>query len=405
MTGHSEAGVVADGAAAGRRFSLRQFALAGSVTFAGLVAAWLLLTGKPAPQAKAPEPPRRAIVAVVTAQPTTQSLTVTTQGTVEPMTQIALVAQVAGIVESVSAQFRDGGYFNAGDLLLQIEPDDYEFAIARARASVATAEQRLAEERGRALQAKREWRDLGSTDANDLFLRKPQIRAAEASLDAAKADLNAAELALERTRVRAPFAGRIVSRGVDRGQYVAPGAALAEIYATETMQVRLPLTDSQLALLDLPLLSADTAVAQATLTATVGAREWQWFGQIRRTEAQVDRDSRVVYAIAEVVTSEAPGTAQQPPLTPGLFVRADITGRALPAVSALPATALRADNTVLVVREGGRLERLEGAVQLRRDDRAWVTGLRAGDRVVAEQSSSLIAGALVDIAPADAAEV
>lgn len=385
-------------APSGRSFSIRQFAFAALVTLVGLFAAWVLLTGKPEPQPEAREAARRPIVSVVESVPESRALPVQTQGTVEPMMRITLVAQVAGIVESVSPHFNEGGFFEAGEPLLQIEKDDYEFAIARARSAVAAAEQRLAEERGRARQAKREWRDLGAEEANDLFLRKPQIKAAESSLAAAQADLAAAALALKRTTVVAPFTGRVELQRVNLGQYVAPGAALADIYATEVMEVRLPLTDSQLALLDLPLVGADTAAPAVTLTARFGGREWQWQGLIRRTEAEIDRANRVVYAIAEVdepFVQSAPG---QPPLSPGMFVRAEIAGRALPAVTTLPATALRSDNTVLVVSEGGVLERLPVDVQLRRGASAWVTGLAAGQRVVARQSSSLIAGALVDVA-------
>lgn len=385
-------------APSGRRFSLKQFAWAALLTLLGLAAAWVLLTGKPEPQPKPRDTVRRPIVSVIEAAPESRALPVLTQGTVEPLTRIELVAQVGGMVESVSEHFNEGGFFEAGEALLQIETDDYEFAIARAQSAVAAAEQRLAEERGRARQAKREWRDLGAEEANDLFLRKPQIKAAESALAAARADLAAAELALDRTTVVAPFSGRVEMQRVNLGQYVTPGAPLANIYATETMEVRLPLTDSQVALLDLPLLGADTVSPAVTLSARFGGREWQWQGRIRRTEAEIDRANRVVYAIAEVDEPFAQYTPGQPPLSPGMFVRAEIAGRALPAVTTLPATALRSDNTVLVVAEGGVLERLSVEVQLRRGKSAWVSGLKAGQRVVARQSSSLIAGALVDVA-------
>lgn len=385
-------------APSGRRFSLRQFAVAALFTFVGLYGAFALLTGKPAPQPKAPEAARLPIVEVLVAAPESLAMAVQTQGTVEPLTRIALVAQLTGIVESVSENFNEGGFFKAGETLLQIERDDYEFAVARARAAVAAAEQTLAEERGRARQAEREWRDLGAVSANDLFLRKPQIKAAEAALDAANADLAAAELALARTTVKAPFDGRVEAQMVNLGQYVAPGSQLADVYATDTMEVRLPLTDSQLALLDLPLLgSLDDNEPVAVINSRFGGRDWQWTGRIRRTEAEVDRSNRVVYAIAEVDTPFAQLAEGQPPLSPGMFVSAEIGGRAISDLTTLPATALRADNTVLVVREGGQLERRAVDVQLRRGDQAWVTGLAAGQRIVTEQSSSLVAGAFVDV--------
>ncbi len=386
-------------APAGRRFSLGQFALAAAVTGVGLFGAWLLLVGKPEPVPAAPEAARKPLVEVLVAAPETRGMTVQTQGTVEPLTRISMVAQVAGIVESVNSRFNEGGFFKAGETLLQIERDDYEFAVARATSSVAAAEQRLAEERGRALQAEREWRDLGEVAANDLFLRKPQIKAAEAALAAARADVAAAELALARTTVTAPFDGRVERQWVNLGQFVGQGAALADVYATATMEVRLPLTDSQLALLDLPLLGVESASEPvATITGRFGGRDWQWNGLIRRTEAEVDRANRVIYAIAEVDAPFIQREDGQPPLSPGMFVAAEIMGRSIENLTTLPATALRGDNTVLVVRESGQLERLAVDVRMRRGEQAWVTGLSRGQRVVTEQSSNLVAGALVDVA-------
>jgi len=312
---------------------------------------------------------------------------------------VDLVAQVSGKVERVSDLFLDGRFFKAGDVLLELEKADYEFAIARAEAQEAAAAQRVAEERGRNLQARREWRDLGTSEANDLFLRKPQLRAAEASLAAAKADVAAAKLALERTTVRAPFDGRLEKKSVDLGQFVAPGSVLAQIYATDRVEIHLPISDSQLALLELPLF--ETAVVDypaVTLSTRFGGKRWQWEGKIARVEASIDRDSRFTFAIAEVSDPFGASEPQRPPLTPGLFVEASISGKPITASVELPATALRGDNTVLWVNESGRLERLSVELLRRKQDRVWVRGVEAGLQIVAEQSSQLTAGAAIEIA-------
>ncbi len=375
--------------------------LLGSVLFtaAGLAICFLVLVGKPATQPTELPEPRRPLVAVILAEPSDHSISVRTQGTVEPVRRVGLVAQVSGKVERVSDLFLDGRFFKAGDVLLELEKADYQFAIARAQAQEAAAAQRVAEERGRNLQAQREWRDLGTSEANDLFLRKPQLRAAEASLAAAKADVAAAKLALERTTVRAPFDGRLEKKSVDLGQFVAPGSVLAQIYATDRVEIHLPISDSQLALLELPLF--ETAVVDypaVTLSARFGGERWQWEGKIARVEASIDRDSRVTFAIAEVSDPFGGSEFQRPPLTPGLFVEASISGKPITASVELPATALRGDNTVLWVNENSRLERLSVELLRREQDRVWVRGVEAGLRIVAEQSSQLAAGAAIEIA-------
>jgi RND family efflux transporter MFP subunit len=381
-------------------------ALVVLVTGAG--AAFALLVGKPAPRPQAlPEvaPPR---VEVVTVQPARRVLSVETQGTVQPLREINLVSQVAGRVVDTDDAFAVGGFFAADQLLLQVEEADYRFAIARAESQVAAARQRLAEERGRALQARREWRDLGSEQANDLFLRKPQVTAAEAALRAAEADREAARLDLERTRIAVPFNGRVSEKYVDIGQYVTPGTPVARVYATDVAQVRLPLTDSQVALLHLPLSYDNNAPgagdgAAVLLRARFANQSWEWQGRIVRTDASIDVDSRVVYAVAEVERPFAREEgSERPPLAPGLFVSATIRGREMDDVVELPRDALRPDDTVMVVDAEQRVQPRQVEVLQSSSHRMWVRGLERGERVVVSAPSLAIAGMEVTVADSGA---
>jgi RND family efflux transporter MFP subunit len=368
--------------------------------------AYGLLVGKPGPDAEAVPEAAPLSVDVVVAAPETRSLSVETQGTVRPLREIDLVSQVAGKVVEVSPRFARGGFFAANELLVKIEDVDYRLQIARAESQVAAARQTLAEEEGRALQAQREWRDLGSDKANALFLRKPQIAAARAALKASEADLEAARLDLARTQISAPFNGRISEKHVDLGQYVSPGSAIATVYDTNIVQVLLPLTDRQVALLDLPLSYYDTDTPQervgvpVELRARFASREWQWQGTIVRTDANIDESSRVVYAVAEV---ERPfsreGDSERPPLSPGLFVNATISGRELPDVVELPRSAMRPEGIVMVVDEDNRARPRQVRVLDSDAERVWVRGLEFGERVIATQAALVLAG--MEVAPAE----
>ena len=381
------------------RFARRRLAGAVAFTIVGLVVCFWVLVGKPEAESSQQVEPRRPLVDVMIAAPAEHAIWVQTQGTVEPVTRVSLMAQVSGKVEAVSEAFREGRFFKKGDALLQLETADYDFAIARAAAQEAAAAQRLAEERGRNLQAKREWRDLGSSEANELFLRKPQLYAAETALEAARADVEAAKLALARTTLKAPFDGRLEKKLVDVGQFVAPGASLAQVYATDRVEVLLPISESQLALLALPLFETSLETyPDVTLTARFGAERWQWQGQITRMQASIDRDSRATFAIAEVKDPFNEGVERRPPLTPGLFVEASIRGKPIQQSIELPATALRGDNTVLRLEAGDRLERLPVELLRRAQERVWVRGIAAGERIVLEQSSLLSSGTAVEVA-------
>lgn len=375
---------------------------AGVVFVAGIGLSWLLLTGKSAPEPQDVPEQAAPMVDVVTVDPVPLALSVSTQGTVQPQREIDLVSRVSGRIDTVAPDFAAGSFFREGSLLVGIEDVDYQLMIARMESQVAAARQRVAEEEGRALQAKREWRDLGNTQANALFLREPQLASAQAAVRAAEAELAAAQLDLDRTRITAPFDGRISEKFVDAGQYVVPGARLARVYATESMEVRLPLTDRQVALIDLPLhfRAGDTAAVlpEVQLRATFGGREWTWQGRIVRTDASIDAQTRVVYAVAEVTAPFAPGPGgDRPPLVPGLFVHATIEGRSLPAVAGLPRSALRSDDTVMVVDARQQVAAKPVAVLQSESGQIWVQGLNRGDRVIVREPTATIAGMRVEV--------
>ena len=388
----------ANGNAVAARLSLRKLAIATRATLAGLVATWIVLTAKSEPQAGAPPERPAPMVEVITAAPSEHQLRVRTQGTTGAKTQVELAAQVAGRVEEVSENFADGGFFNTGDILLKIEPDDYEFALARTEAALAQAEQRLAEERGRSRQAQREWRELGSAEANDLFLRKPQLRAAELAVTAAEADVAASKLALERTVIRAPFDGRVLQKRADVGQFVGNGTPLAQVYAIEALELRLPVSDAQLALLPDSLLTSSGGLvgSSAAVTVTIGDKIWNFSAPIVRSEAEIDRRSRVANLIAEFSGTSEVGEGR-PALTPGVFARAEILGRPVPGVIELSNTALSPDGHILVVNEKSILERRDVVVVNREKDRVWISGISEGEVVVAELNNTLFPGLRVQV--------
>jgi len=360
-----------------------------------------LLVGKPGPEAGVAPAYGPPVVDVVIAAPAVRSLSVETQGTVRPRREIKLVSQVGGRVEQVSPRFAEGGFFAAGEELVKVEDIDYQFAIARAEAQVAAARQRVAEEEGRALQARREWRDLGSDQANALFLRKPQLASARAALKASEADLAAARLDLDRTSLSAPFNGRISEKYVDLGQYVAPGTAIATVYDTDVALVRLPLTGRQVALLDLPLTYDNlpghaTAGAPVILRARFANRMWEWQGRIVRTDASIDVNSRVVYAVAEIDKPFARREgSERPPLAPGLFVNATIRGRELPGITLLPRSALRSDDSVMIVDAQQRAQVKQVQILQSASSQIWVQGLGDGDRVIVREPTPTVAGMTV----------
>ncbi|WP_439134491.1 efflux RND transporter periplasmic adaptor subunit [Pseudomaricurvus sp.] len=381
-----------------------------------LVLAVATLKPNPTPTPVATPPPLS--VTVVHAEPSAQAITVKSQGTVAPRREIDLVAEVSGRITQVDPNFVDGAFVKAHQPLITIDPRDYETALLGAEARVADASQLLATEKGRTRQAKREWRDLGNREANALFLREPQLAAAEAQLQSAKADRDQAQLNLERTQVSIPFDGRIRTTQVDLGQYVTPGTPIASVYDTSLAEIRLPLTDRQIALVDLPLgLNGDLPTApdtdethttgpEVTLIGTIAGKRYSWRGHITRTEASLDTRSRLYYAVAEVkdpfrVTGNFLNNDDiQAPLIVGLFVEAHIQGRQLEGVITVPHEALFKRNHLYTLDADNRVH--EKSVSLLHTDgqQAWIRGdLHQGEPIVVGRQSLLNEGMVVTPQP------
>jgi hypothetical protein len=132
------------------------------------------------------------------------------------------------------------------------------------------------------------------------------------------------------------------------------------------------------------------------LRARFANKMWQWQGRIVRTDASIDEDSRVVYAVAEIDKPFArlPGS-ERPPLSPGMFVSATISGRELSGVSLLPRSALLRNGLVMVVDGQQRVREREVQVLQSDPGQLWVQGLAAGERVIAREPALAVAGSQV----------
>ena len=305
---------------------------------------------KPEPETS-DEPPQALSVFAERVEQRDLNLVVSAQGEVRPRAEINLTPQVAGRIAYVSDQFLDGAFIGRGQTLVRLDTADYELGVVRAKAGVAAAQQGLAREQAEAELARRDLEELGVTEASPLALRQPQLAEAEASLDSAYAQLSDANLALERTAIRAPFDGRVREKSVDVGQFVSPGQSLGRVFATDIVEVSLPLTDQQLGQLGLPLAFTETADRQGPeviFRADVAGKERAWTGRIIRTAAALNSQSRLINVFGEVVDPYGEGADGDAPMAPGLFVTAEVKGETIEDVYWAPRAALRGADQLYV---------------------------------------------------------
>ncbi len=346
------------------------------------------------------------LVDTVTARAQSLNFVVESQGPVRPRTETTLVAEVSGRIVSVSPHFIAGGFFRAGETLLEIDPSDYAAAVKRAEAALASRRAQLADEQARADQAIKDWRNLGKTgEPPDLVARKPQLADATANVLAAEADLDKARRDLQRTRISVPYDGLVREKIADIGQYAAPGAQLGVTFAVDAAEIRLPVSAADLAYLDLPgTAESDPARLPAvTLRADVGGVTRHWDARIIRTEGVIDEVSRVLYAVAQVVDPYGLlGESTQPELRVGTFVRAAIEGRHADNVVVLPRHVLRTDGTVLVASAENELEVRDVDVARAGADEVYIrAGVEDGEHVVTTTLDAPIPGTRLVISSED----
>lgn len=330
------------------------------------------------------------------------TLNVDVQGEVQPRTKINLVPQVGGLITYMSPKFIEGGQFKKGDLLVRIEPTEFDLRVTQARAEVAQAETQISRETSESLIARQDWDELGrSGTPTPLSLREPQMAEARARLASAKARLAEAELQLSRTSLYAPFTGRVTIRHVDQGEFVSMGTQLGEIYSTDVMDVRLPMTNEDLRRAGLTLgfeASRDNPGLPVTLSADVAGNYSQWTGQIVRTDSHFDTRTRVLYAYAEVEDPFGKGADNGTPLAPGIFVNAAIAGQKLQGALVIPRSALRGEDKVYIANNDETLSiKTVSVMSSNRDQAILGNGLASGDKVITSPIRGVADGMKIEV--------
>lgn len=381
---------------------MKRFVLPFLIVLVGFgIAAILMVTGPKieprAPQSRAP------LVRVLNVSPRTVQLSTLTHGTVVPRTESELVPEVSGRIISISPAMVSGGFFSQGEVLISIDPLDYEDALEQAKAGLTRSQSDLANART----AHKRQLDLArkqSTSASQRDDALNRLRIAEATLREARVKRSRAERDLARTRLIAPYDGRVRKEKVDVGQFVNRGTSVATIYATDVAEVRLPIHDEELAYLDLSLLAHNMDIedpVKVTLRARFAGGNHEWQGKVVRTEGELDPRTRMINVIAQVALPYAP-VNDRPPLSIGLFVEAEIHGKQVDNVVVLPRSALRGANQVYVVDNDNRLRFRDIDVLRIVADQVYIKGgLQPGERVCISALENALDGMSVRLQSSD----
>ena len=353
---------------------------AGAIVLVSLAIAALLISRAPEPTRTDP-PAQIPFAQTGLAAAGSGPIPVYGAGTVRPTAEIDIAPQVSGRVVSVDPRFRSGGRVSAGQTLFRIEDDDYRYQVEEAEANLAARRVALLEEQERSEIARTQYelyagsRDGSASgqDASPLTLREPQLDAAIAAVQRDEARLASVNLALSRTVVTAPFAGFVREESVDQGQIVAAGQPVGRLFASDAVEVVVPLSDADAALVPGLWAMEGAARAPARVIAEYGSGSYAWEGYVDRAEAFLDAQTRTVDVVVRVPDPFPTGAAGAPPLLVGEFVEVEIEGIEVGAYFRVPRAALQPGDEVWMVRDGA-VTIVPVRVLQRADDEVFVTG-------------------------------
>tara|TARA_B100000029_G_scaffold164502_2_gene160607 strand:- start:4230 stop:5417 length:1188 start_codon:yes stop_codon:yes gene_type:complete len=319
------------------------------------------------------------------------TLTVNTNGEVRSVTEINVIPQVSGRIVEVADEFIDGGNITKNQPLIWIDDRDYKLAVISADSRVAQAKKLLEREIAESELAKKDWEELGEGEASPLTLRIPQLEEARAILNAAEADLEKAKLNLERTVITLPFDGLIKRKNAGIGQYVNAGSVLGSAFSTEKVLIPLPLTDTELSYLGLPLgYEAENFFSgpKVIFKSFISRKNVEWAGRITRISGSIDSQTRLVYAYAEVLN---PYDAE-PPLAIGTYVDAEIEGIFIKDGYSVSISAIKNENKIYIIDQNNKLRIKEVEIAGTEDDNVIVMGITENDMVIVSTLNSGIEG-------------
>ncbi|HUV76680.1 MAG TPA: efflux RND transporter periplasmic adaptor subunit [Desulfobacterales bacterium] len=340
-------------------------------------------------------------VLIQTVKPSSYQIIVTAMGTVIPAREMVLKSRVSGEIVEIHPEFTEGGFLKKDMRVIQIDPQDYELALARKRSTVTDAEFALKLELGHQVVAKREWELLNQGKPaqdmeKELALRQPHLNKVRADLSAAEAELKAAMLDLERTHITVPFNAMVRSKSVDRGSQVTLQEPLAELVGTDAYRVQTSLPVDRLEWIDVPVQAGDSG-SKARI---IYGRGHECSGTVIRLMGDLATEGRMARILVEVSDPLGFNSSNQDrtPLLIGEYVRVKILGRRLDNVFQIPRSALKDNSSIWIVGENQTLEiRKVRPVWRDADVVLLQDGLKPGEQLIVSDLPAPVEGMTVRV--------
>ena len=364
----------------------------------GLYVAYLLKTS---PKSKRQPPLRQArLVEVISIEPSDVPIKINPYGTVIAAQEVDLKSQVPGKIMELSPELIRGGIFEKNQMLIKIEPDDYELLVEQRESDVATAEANLKLEYGNQAVAEQEYKLLeGVISENDkeLVLRKPQLISSLSSLQVAKARLQQAKIDLERTNIVAPFNSIVKNKYIDLGAMVSQSTTLVTLIGTDEYWVEVMVPVDKLKWIEVPLQNNDTGSEARIYNSSAWGNEIYRTGIVIRLCPDLETNGRMAQLLVSVKDPLSLNTKKvKNELLLGSYVRVEIQGKTVKSAHVLDTGLLHDGDNIWLLTADNTLDIKPVDVIYRGENEVVISdGISSSDKIITTDLAAPVEGMLL----------
>ncbi|MEE2770958.1 MAG: efflux RND transporter periplasmic adaptor subunit [Bacteroidota bacterium] len=359
----------------------------------------LIFSTEPTAQSEGATKESAMLVSTVPAKKGNFTPNIVATGTVRPLNDVILSPLVNGQITRRSEKFVPGGFVKKGEVLLQIDPTDYQNNLELRKSELLQAKTDLEMEMGRQKIARQELQLIGgdtlSEEQKDLVLRQPQLNAIKARIQSAQAAVNQARTNLGRSTITAPFDAHIVNQNATVGSQVSPGDNLGRLTGTDFYWVNITVPVNKLRWLNFQQDSNGNGSMVKIMNETAWGEDAFREGFLDQQIGALDDQTRLARLLVKVpdpLATEKDST-NKPKMIIGSFVEANIQAKEIEDVVRLNRDFIRSNNTVWVMKDG-KLEIREVKILLNDAQYAYITeGVNDGEEVVTSNISTVTEGA------------
>lgn len=390
-----------------------RYKIAVIILVVAVIAAFGLYSTSPKTKKKVPERPI-PLVETVAVSPGKEKVFIEAFGTVIPAQRITLQSEVEGRIIDQNPELIPGGLIKQDDMVIQVNPADYELRIKEYTAELEEAMFELELEQGRQVIASQEWKLLEgdiktSESGKSLALREPHLRLVKAKVEKARSRLAAAELAKERTTIRAPYNALVLEEFIDKGQLVSRQTPLATLVGTDQFWVQVSMPVSVLPRITFPGAVGQQDSEVHVIFEPVSGKEFVRSGHVLRLMGDLDpegRMARILIVIDDPLNLHADsqlqhgnkgqnkaGVKREVRILLGSYVKVKIDAGFFDNVYSIPRQALREGDVVWIKDDEDKLQIRHVQVVWRLRDKVLVNAdLKYGDKLILSRLQSPLPG-------------